>query len=57
MTADQGAGILYLGLLMVLVGSALVARRLPLARSLRLALAWVAIFAVVILVFTWLGGS
>lgn len=57
MTADQGARILYLGLLMVLVGSALVARRLPLARSLKLALAWAAIFAVAILVFTWLGGS
>ncbi len=57
MTADQGARILYLGLLIMLVGSALVARRLPLARSLKLALAWAAIFAVVILVFTWLGGS
>lgn len=57
MTADQDARILYLGLLMVLVGSALVARRLPLARSLKLALAWAAIFAVAILVFTWLGGS
>lgn len=57
MTADQGAGILYFGLLMVLVGSALVARRLPLARSIRLALAWVAIFAAAILIFTWLGGS
>lgn len=57
MTADQGAGMLYFGLLMVLVGSALVARRLPLARSIRLALAWVAIFAAAILIFTWLGGS
>ncbi len=57
MTADQGARILYLGLLMVLVGSAIVSRRLPLARSLKLALAWAAIFAVVIFVFTWLGGS
>lgn len=57
MTADQGAGILYIGLLMVLVGSALVARRLPLARSLKLALAWVLIFAFVILIFAAFGGS
>lgn len=57
MTLDQGAGILYVGLAMVLVGSALVARRLPLARAIKLALAWIAIFAVVILIFASLGGS
>lgn len=57
MTADQGAGILYIGLMLVLVGSALVARRLPLARSIKLALAWIVIFAVVIFIFASLGGS
>ncbi len=57
MTTDQGAGILYIALLMVLVGSALVARRLPLAKSLKLALAWVAIFAVVILIFVAVEGA
>lgn len=50
---DQAAGVLYIALLMVLVGSALVARRLPFAKSLKLALAWVAIFAVVVLLFSF----
>ena len=57
MTVDQGAGILYVGMAMVLVVSALVARRLPLSRAIKLALVWIAIFAVVILIFASLGGS
>ena len=57
MTVDQGAGILYVGMAMVLVVSALVARRLPLARAIKLALLWIVIFAVVILFFAALGGS
>ena len=52
MSTDQAGGILYIALLMVLVGSALAARRLPLARSLKMALAWAAIFAIVILLFS-----
>jgi aspartyl protease family protein len=51
---DQAAGVLYIALLMVLVGSALAARRLPLAKSLKLALIWVAIFAAVIMIFSFL---
>ena len=57
MTVDQGAGILYVGMAMVLVVSALVAQRLPLARAIKLALLWIVIFAVVILIFAALGGS
>ena len=57
MTIDQGAGILYVGMAMVLVVSALVARRLPLSRAIKLALVWITIFAVVILIFASLGGS
>lgn len=57
MTVDQGAGILYVAMAMVLVVSALVARRLPLSRAIKLALVWIVIFAVVILIFAALGGS
>jgi hypothetical protein len=39
MSGDQAGGILYIALLMVLVGSALAARRLPLASSLKMVLA------------------
>jgi aspartyl protease family protein len=52
MSGDQAGGILYIALLMVLVGSALAARRLPLASSLKMVLAWAAIFALVILLFS-----
>ena len=54
MNGNQAAGVLYFALLLVLVGSALAARRLPLAKSLKMALAWVVIFAIVILLFSWL---
>lgn len=57
MSGDQAGGILYIALLMVLVGSALAARRLPLASSLKMALAWAAIFAVVILLFSILASQ
>ena len=57
MTFDQGAGVLYVAMAMVLVVSALVARRLPLSRAIKLALVWIVIFAVVIFIFAALGGS
>lgn len=53
MSGDQGAYLLYTVLLLVLVGSALVARRLPAGKTLRMALAWVAIFAVGILIMSF----
>lgn len=42
---NQAANFLYLLLMLVLVGSALVARRLPIRQSLKLALIWVLLFA------------
>lgn len=43
---NQAANFLYLLLMLVLVGSALIARRLPIKQSLKLALIWALIFAV-----------
>ena len=57
MTVDQGAGILYVAMALVLVVSALIARRLPLARAIKLALLWIVIFGLVILIFASFGGS
>lgn len=45
MSADQTANLLYALLFLVLVVSSLVARKLPLAQTLKYALAWAAIFA------------
>lgn len=45
MNDSQGLNLIYLVLLVVLVGSALASRRLPAGKTLRLAFAWVAIFA------------
>lgn len=47
MTGDQAANGLYLLLTAVLVGSGLVARRLPIGRTLKMAGAWLAIFVAV----------
>ncbi|MFN3518607.1 MAG: hypothetical protein ACK4YT_04095 [Sphingomonas sp.] len=43
-----------LALMLILPISALVARRLPMRRSIKLALIWIVLFAVVTLVFTQL---
>lgn len=48
MTSEDTAQLLYGLLCIVLVGSSLLARRLPLAQSARMALAWAAIFAVIV---------
>ncbi len=45
MTGDRIAGVLFVMLAMTLVASGLIARRLPLRRTLGLALLWVGIFA------------
>jgi hypothetical protein len=50
MNGDQLAGVVGIGAAMMLVGSALVARRLPAARTAKLALAWVGIFGVAYLI-------
>lgn len=53
MSGDQGAYLLYMVLLLVLVGSALVSRRLPIGKTLKMAAAWVAIFAVIFIIFSF----
>ena len=53
MSGDQGAYLLYMVLLLVLVGSALVSRRLPMGKTLKMALAWVAIFALGFAIFSF----
>ncbi len=50
---DTAPNALYLALLLVLVGSSLIGMRLPLARALKMALAWVAIFGVVFILFAF----
>ena len=55
MTGDQGAELIWGIGALVLVASALVARRLPLRRTLLMALAWIAIFAIVFFGFALRG--
>ena len=50
---DDPARLLYLVLLLVLVGSALLSRQLPLGKSLKMALAWVAIFGIAFMLFAF----
>lgn len=49
---DNGFDALYLALMLILPVSALAARRLPLGQTVKMALAWVAIFAVMFLLVT-----
>lgn len=53
MSSDQTANLIYALLFLVLVGSSLIARRLPLGQTVRYALAWLAIFAGVIVLFSF----
>jgi len=46
MSGDQTANLIYLLLLLMLVGSSLTLRRLPLARVLKIAAIWIAIFGI-----------
>src|SRR5687768_6985791 len=53
MTDDQAPNLLYMVLLLVLVASSLVSMRLPIGKALKMAAAWVAIFAVGFLIFSF----
>jgi aspartyl protease family protein len=53
MSEDQGLNLIYMVLLLVLVGSALVSRRLPMGKTLKMAAAWAAIFAAGFIVFSF----
>lgn len=55
MTGDQLVGVVAVGLMLVLVGSSLVARRLEWPKVATIALAWAAIFVGVVLVLRLLG--
>ena len=51
---DQSADVFYYALLLILPISALLARRMPMKASFKMALAWVAIFGVLfVLVVLW----
>jgi aspartyl protease family protein len=52
MNGDQAPNAIYLALWLVLVVSALVSRRLPVGKVVKMALAWVAIFATVFVLFS-----
>jgi hypothetical protein len=52
MSGYQAPNTLYLVLWLVLMVSVLVSRRMPVARSIKLALAWVAIFGTVFILFS-----
>jgi aspartyl protease family protein len=49
--SDQAVSFIYILLLLVLVGSALAARRIPIGQGLKMAVAWTLIFLVVIVAF------
>ena len=53
MSDDQAPSIIYLALCVVLVASGLVSRRLPLGKTVKMAGAWVAIFAFVFIIFSF----
>lgn len=57
MTGDQVAQLLAVFMMMALVGSSLIARRLPLAQTVRMALIWLLIFAAVLIGYYLLRGS
>jgi aspartyl protease family protein len=55
MSQDQGMNTLYLVLCLVLVASSLVGMRMPIAKFFKTALAWVAIFGVGFILFSFRG--
>lgn len=52
MNGDALAGTAYLVLMLVLVASAFAARRVPVGRTVKMAIGWVAIFAAGLLLYT-----
>lgn len=53
MNSDQAMGIVWAAGAMTIVGSALLARRLPIGQTVKMALTWIAIFAVVLTLFSY----
>jgi aspartyl protease family protein len=57
MSEDQALGMVYGLMVLVLVGSALVVRRLNLGQTIRMAITWAIIFAGAVLIASALGLS
>ncbi len=53
MTEDQTGNLVYVVLCLMLVSSSLLARRLPLGQTLRMAMTWIGIFGVLFVLFTF----
>lgn len=53
MSEDQGGNLLYMVLALVLVGSSLIGMRLPVGKAVKMAAAWMAIFAVGFAIFSY----
>ena len=54
MTGDQTVGVIWAVGALVFVGSALIVRRIAPGDAMKMALAWVAIFALVAAIVSWL---
>lgn len=50
---DQTSGVIYSILLLVLVGSALISRRIPMGQVLKMTLIWIAIFLLLFIIFSF----
>jgi aspartyl protease family protein len=53
MTGDQTAELVAAGMMLVLVGSSLIARRLPVAQLVRLSLSWLLIFGAILIGYSY----
>ena len=53
MTGDQSANLIYSVLLLMLVASSLLARRLPIGQTLKMAVTWIGIFAAIFVLFSF----
>lgn len=53
MTDGQGISLVWAVVMLVVVGSALIARRIPLGQAAKMALAWVAIFAIGLTIYAF----
>jgi aspartyl protease family protein len=53
MTEGQGINLVWAVVMLVIVGSALLSRRIPMAQAAKMALAWVAIFAIGLTVYAF----
>lgn len=55
MSGDQNVSLIWAVVMLVLVGSSLLSRRLPIGQTLKMAMAWIGIFAFGFLIFSFRG--